>query len=625
MTTPKRTLRDTDPQSRAGEPKVWLCGLGLTLGIAMVVVLLSYIFLKGMEVFTPAPVKIYTIAAGGPENPDEQRVLGEFRRAQVQRLPGQPEVPESNLFVGTREFGGAFRWVNDANIRSTEVPDEAMRIERTEMGFVFGLPIEIQLGEGKSIPASSPEFLPAVKSALREVVTRRAEIRALEVGEIGRIAYKITRAQQRLSGMERRNEGSPDELRKIQTDIESWQEQQAVLMTKAAEMREAQKSYNLVLDIVRQEQPVTLSFDNIVSIERPNAMGTWEKTTTFTSRFWNFLTAWPRDANTDGGIWPAIFGTFIMTIIMSIFVTPFGVVAAIYLREYASQGFMVRAVRISVNNLAGVPSIVFGVFGVAFFIYTLGSFIDRGSSEPVDASTFLMLGITLIAVTFAAIFVTVLNSPKPGRAHASETMRMLCTTLWCAFVVLTIALIWKNPFFTGFHRDALPSPTFGTGGILWASLTLALLTLPVVIVATEEALAAVPRGVREAALACGASKWQMIQRVVLPASSPGILTGVILAMARGAGEVAPLMLVGVIPAASTLVADANAPFIHAERKFMHLGFHIFDVGFQSPDSEAARPLVFATTFVLILLVVVMNLAAILIRNRLRKRLQTNAF
>jgi ABC-type phosphate transport system permease subunit len=286
---------------------------------------------------------------------------------------------------------------------------------------------------------------------------------------------------------------------------------------------------------------------------------------------------------------------------------------------------MVRAVRISVNNLAGVPSIVFGVFGVAFFIYTLGGFIDGGPRAPAPAPAFWILAIIFIAITFAAVFVSVLNSPKPGRAHASETMRLLCTTLWCAFVVLAIALIWKNPFFTGFYRDALPSPTFGTGGILWASLTLALLTLPVVIVATEEALAAVPRGVREAALACGASKWQMIQRVVLPASSPGILTGVILAMARGAGEVAPLMLVGVIPAASTLVADANAPFIHAERKFMHLGFHIFDVGFQSPDSEAARPLVFATTFILIVLVVVMNLAAILIRNRLRKRLQTNAF
>lgn len=625
MSKPQRTLRDTAPQSRAGEAKVWLCGLGLTLGMAMVVVLIGYIFLKGMEVFTPSPIQIYTIASADPEKPEPQRILGEYRRAQVQRLPGQAEVPESNIFVGTREYGGAFRWVNDAGILSTEAPAQAMRIERTEMGFVFGLPVELRLADGQILRADHPDFIDSVRATVDEVVARRAAIRALEVGAIGRLAYQITQANQRIAGIEREPGGDGALIARIRAKVESWEREQAVLMARAAEMREAQTRNSLVVDIVRNPEPVVISFDNIVSIEQPNAMSAADKASTFASRFWNFITAWPRDANTDGGIWPAIFGTFIMTIIMSIFVTPFGVVAAIYLREYASQGIMVRAVRISVNNLAGVPSIVFGVFGVAFFIYTLGSFIDGGSEDPIDASAFLMLGVAFIITTFAAIFITVLNSPKPGRAHASETMKMLCTALWCLFVVLGIALIWKNPFFAGFHRDALPSPTYGTGGILWASLTLALLTLPVVIVATEEALAAVPRGVREAALACGASKWQMIQRVVLPASSPGILTGVILAMARGAGEVAPLMLVGVIPAASTLVVDANAPFIHAERKFMHLGFHIFDVGFQSPDSEAARPLVFATTFVLILLVVVMNLAAILIRNRLRKRLQTNAF
>jgi len=629
MSTSQRTLRDTDPQSRAGEPKVWLCGLGLTLGLAMVVILLGYIFIKGMEVFTPAPINIYTIAAGTADEPVEEKVIAEFRRIQVKRLPGEPEVPETNLFIGSREYGGGFRWVNDENILSTEAPKAAMRVERTEMGFVLGMPVELRLGDGTVIAADAPEFKSRTKEILNEVVERRAEIRSLEVGAIGRIAHQITRANQEIRGINRQHgtdtPESESRIAPILDEIQKLEEKQAELMAKAAEMRDKQKLHSLVIDIVRRDDPLTISFDNIVSIEQPNAMNAWDKAVTFTKRLWNFVTAWPRDANTDGGIWPAIFGTFVMTIIMSIFVTPFGVIAAIYLREYASQGFMVRAVRISVNNLAGVPSIVFGVFGVAFFIYTLGGFVDGGPRNPVDASTFWMLAIAFIAITFAAVFVTVLNSPKPGRAHATETMRMLCTALWCAFVVVGIAMIWKNPFFEGFFRDGLPSPTFGTGGILWASLTLALLTLPVVIVATEEALAAVPRGVREAALACGASKWQMIQRIVLPASSPGILTGVILAMARGAGEVAPLMLVGVIPAASTLVVDANSPFIHAERKFMHLGFHIFDVGFQSPDSEAARPLVFATTFILILLVVVMNLAAILLRNRLRKRLQTNAF
>jgi phosphate transport system permease protein len=237
-----------------------------------------------------------------------------------------------------------------------------------------------------------------------------------------------------------------------------------------------------------------------------------------------------------------------------LFVTPFGVIAAIYLREYARQGLLVRIVRICVNNLAGVPSIVFGVFGLAFFVYYVGGGIDRM-----------------------------------------------------------------------FFADDLPTPTYGTPGILWAALTLSLLTLPVVIVATEEALSAVPRGVREAALACGASKWQTIQRVVLPASLPGILTGVILAMARGAGEVAPLMLVGVVKLAPSLPIDDVAPFVHPERQFMHLGFHIYDLGFQSPDAEAAKPVVYATALLLILVVVTLNLAAILLRNRLKKRFAVSSF
>jgi phosphate transport system permease protein len=209
---------------------------------------------------------------------------------------------------------------------------------------------------------------------------------------------------------------------------------------------------------------------------------------------------------------------------------------------------LVRAVRIAVNNLAGVPSIVFGVFGLGFFVYLVGGSIDRM-----------------------------------------------------------------------FFADALPTPTFGTGGILWASLTLALLTVPVVIVATEEGLAAVPRGVREGSLALGATKIETIVKVVLPAAAPGILTGMILAMARAAGEVAPLMIVGMVKLAPALPVDGTAPFVHLERKFMHLGFHIYDVGFQSPNVEAAKPMVYATALLLVGIILILNLAAMLLRNRLRKR------
>ncbi len=285
-----------------------------------------------------------------------------------------------------------------------------------------------------------------------------------------------------------------------------------------------------------------------------NQLTTWGRARIYASRLWEFLSGDPRESNTEGGIFPAIFGTVMMVMLMSVIAVPFGVLAALYLREYARQGFFVRAVRIAVNNLAGVPSIVFGVFGLGFFVYIVGGAIDQT-----------------------------------------------------------------------FYRESLPTPTFGTGGILWASLTLGLLTVPVVIVASEEALAAVPRSMREASLASGATTFQTIVRVVLPAAAPGILTGLILAMARGAGEVAPLMITGVVKLAPDLPLDGFFPFVHLDRKFMHLGFHIYDVGFQSPNVEAAKPMVYATSVLLLLIVIMLNLTAIIVRTRLRRRYQTSAF
>jgi phosphate transport system permease protein len=263
---------------------------------------------------------------------------------------------------------------------------------------------------------------------------------------------------------------------------------------------------------------------------------------------WSFLSDDPREANTEGGIFPAIFGTILMVLLMAVVVTPFGVVAGVYLKEYAKQGALTRIIRIAVNNLAGVPSIVYGVFGLGFFVYTLGGSIDRL-----------------------------------------------------------------------FFEAALPSPTFGTGGLFWASLTLALLTLPVVIVSTEEGLARIPRTIREGSLALGATQWETLWRTVLPMASPGIMTGLILAVARAAGEVAPLMLVGVVKLAPSLPLDGNSPFLHPERKFMHLGFHIYDVGFQSPNVEAARPLVYATALLLVLVILLLNVVAIHVRNELREK------
>jgi phosphate transport system permease protein len=293
---------------------------------------------------------------------------------------------------------------------------------------------------------------------------------------------------------------------------------------------------------------VELPAGRIVRAYRPNAMSLGEKTGFYFAKLWEFMADEPREANTEGGIFPAIFGTVAMVLIMAVLVTPFGVVAAVYLREYAKQGPFTRLVRISVNNLAGVPSIVYGVFGLGFFVYFLGANIDR----------------------------------------------------------------W-------FFPEALPAPTFGTPGLIWASLTLALLTVPVVIVSTEEGLSRVPRAIREGSLALGATKVETLWRTVLPMTASAMMTGLILAIARAAGEVAPLMLVGVVKLAPSLPLDGNFPYLHLERKFMHLGFHIYDVGFQSPNVEAARPLVYATSLLLVFIIVILNLTAIRIRNRLREK------
>ena len=233
---------------------------------------------------------------------------------------------------------------------------------------------------------------------------------------------------------------------------------------------------------------------------------------------------------------------------MTVIVTPLGVVAAVYLHEYAGKNMMTKLIRIAVINLAGVPSIVYGVFGLGFFVYMVGGSLDQI-----------------------------------------------------------------------FYPESLPNPVFGSPGVLWSALTLAILTLPVVIVSTEEGLSRIPSAVRHGSLALGATKAETLWRIILPMASPAIMTGLILAIARAAGEVAPLMLVGAVKLAPTLPMDGNFPYVHVERKFMHLGFHIFDVGFQSPNVEAARPLVYATSFLLVTVIVGLNLTAISIRNHLREK------
>jgi len=543
-------------RSAIGEPKVWLCALGLTIGIAMVAGLLLLILWQGLSVFWPRPLLELQVKDQGGKT---ETLAGEVRKTQAHHSADPNEKPSEEwlLYLGNKDAtGNAFRYINEKNIVSQSRPQDLFIAERMTYGNAIFRPVSLTTTDGHTIAASDEAFHATLDKAIAEANARRQKISHVERGKIGRINEKLNdlALDEKVINLDKKmSQADRDaKLKGIESKRETLKADYQKLADEAGALRKEQGTAVLdwkLPDGTERKQPV----GDLISLHQPNAMSFTGKLSWFLGNIWEFLSAEPRESNTEGGIFPAIFGTFVMTLLMSMAVTPLGVIAAIYLREYAKQGFLVRAVRISVNNLAGVPSIVFGVFGLGFFVYIVGATVDQLFFSYADG------------------------------------------------------------------------PVFKTGGILWASATLALLTLPVVIVASEEALASVPRGIREAALACGASKWQMIQRVVLPSALPGILTGVILAMARGAGEVAPLMLVGVVKIAPSLPLDWNAPFIHADRKFMHLGFHIYDLGFQSPDSEAAKPMVFATTLLLIVLVVTMNLAAMRLRNHLRKKYAASTF
>ncbi len=307
-----------------------------------------------------------------------------------------------------------------------------------------------------------------------------------------------------------------------------------------------QRSLSIVLSSA-DGRPRSISLADVQRIYTPNAMTAWTRIRHYMASAWSYLWAPPRDENRQGGVFPAIFGTAAMVILMSVVVMPFGVLAAFYLREYGKPGPFLNAVRIAINSLAGVPSIVFGVFGLGFFVYFVGGILDRQ-----------------------------------------------------------------------FFPEALPGPTFGRGGILWCSLTLALLTLPVVIVAVEEGLAAVPPGLREASHALGATRFETLWRVVVPVVLPSILTGLILSVARAAGTVAPLMIAGVVAFSADLPVDGEWPFVHLDREFMHLGFHIFDTGFRPGEGDAALSMAYTSTLLLLAIVVALNAAAIGLRSRLRR-------
>lgn len=543
---------------KSGSPWIWLNGGAVAVCMLMVIGLLGLIAVRGFGHFWPTAVAEVVITE---QDGARRVVLGE--RVRSQTIPAAVAtdagyfVPEGTELMtrwlfkqGNRDQTGRdFIWETEVGMAEFEYPENVFNIERREWGNFYGYPVSLTQ-DGQNIAAEAPEFWNALQASVERSIVLHDDIKAIERRRIGRINTDIEALrldQRRL------------DLADPPADVREAEEARIMLRSSElnaeyAELREeldqlyASTTRDVLVMRTASGDDVDISLATIVRVSAPNAMSLPTKMGQYMVRLGEFLTEDPREANTEGGIFPAIFGTITMVFVMTLMVTPFGIFAAIYLREYAKQGTMTRIIRISVYNLAGVPSIVYGVFGLGFFVYFLGGNIDRM-----------------------------------------------------------------------FYEASLPAPTFGTPGLFWASLTLALLTLPIVIVSTEEGLARIPSTIRQGSLALGATKAETLWKVIVPLATPAMMTGMILAIARAAGEVAPLMLVGVVKLAPTLPIDGIAPFIHLERKIMHLGFHIYDVGFQSPNVEAARPLVYATALILVLLIVILNLAAISIRNHLRER------
>lgn len=529
---------------RSGQPWIWMNATAVGISIAAVVGLLLLIAVRGFAHFWPSDVAQITLAGGS--------ILGEITATETlsrnqylesggsgDLIGDRAEISRFLIKTGNRRINPPdFRWVYEHDVQDIQYPVDSIALERTEWGNAYGRLVSVK----QAGAALDGDLVQALAARLRATNELRDRINELESGVLNQINFDLEALRL-------------DEKRATGTDAGAAikAKQEALLSEFEAVEGELRTLYNelerdeIELELVDGRRlPVNLG--DVIRTWQPNDMSVVDKSVHYLQSLWLFLSEEPREANTEGGIFPALFGTVMMVLLMSVLVTPFGVIAALYLREYAKQGPFVRLIRIAVNNLAGVPSIVFGVFGLGFFVYFLGGNLDRL-----------------------------------------------------------------------FFDTALPSPTFGTPGLMWAALTLALLTVPVVIVSTEEGLTRIPRALREGSLALGATKAETLFKVVLPMATPSILTGVILAVARAAGEVAPLMLVGVVKLAPTLPVDGNFPFVHLERKFMHLGFHIYDVGFQSPNVEAARPLVYATALLLVVIIVVLNLAAITMRNRLELR------
>ena len=530
----------------SGIAGVWTTALATLAVLAMLAALLWIVAVNAFGWFWPARVTELNLADGSTRigivvAREERPVETGEERAVKHRI---------QLKTGNRELTGAdFSWVDESEIASRSTPGDLVRVVRTEYGDAFGRITAAVAADGHSLDATSEA---EIGEFLEQGDQWRRERKRLEK-EREHLRRPLSELEERLDMAERSARAeTPDGLARraeleaaVERTANQLSQQLDALQVEIDDLGRLTREARLVLS--SGAEAIEMPLGNVLEVRWPNRPGFARRAAQAVREGVLFLFTEPREANTEGGIFPALFGTVLLVLLMSVAVVPLGVVTAVYMTEYARPGILLRLANQAVNNLAGVPSIVFGMFGLAFFVYEVGGAVD-----------------------------------------------------------------------TAFFADRLPTPTFGTGGLLWASLTLAIMTVPVVVVATREGLMAVPQSWRDGSLALGATRWQTLKRIILPASMPGILTGLILAVSRAAGEVAPLMLTGAVKLAPSLPVDGVPPFLHLQRKFMHLGFHIYDVSMQSPNVEAAKPMAFATTLVLLALVVLLNLTAIIVRRRLRR-------
>jgi phosphate transport system permease protein len=543
-----------------GEPMVWLTGGSLAAILLGAMTILIVILCNGLAYFWPARLEELQLS-------DSRCLLGR-RLGSVSEGTNHKDFAFRTANKGFDLTTQAVERIQYGDVLASDYPPDAVAVERSENSDFYGTLAEVQATDlGLPDNAGSMDQL---HEALRAMAARRAlELDPLlkRIATVSEHRSSAADSQSKLIYRKKvlAESQSPDQndLAVLTAKIDEWQaeidgldEESKQLVAERLQL-EAQLRKNVAVFRTSDGKRRSIALVDIVRVYQPNSMGFLAKLGHYLTKVWELLATPPRESNTEGGLLPALFGTMTLVFLMAIFCFPLGVLAGTYLGEYAHDGLLVRLVRIGVNNLAGIPSIVYGIFGVGFFINYLGAHIDQG-------------------------------------------------------------------FFPHLAGKEPPQPVFGTGGVLWASLTLGLLTVPVVIVATEEAIRVIPRSVRESSFALGATKFQTLVRVVLPLASPGILTGFILAIARAAGEVAPLMMTGVVSSAPTLPLDGTFPYFHLERQFMHLGFQIYSVAFQSPDAEAARPLVYVIALLLVLIVLALSGAAIVLRNRMRKTLQIRA-